>query len=413
MLFTVKATYFPALLLHFLPGTLVSQTILLGCAILPLFKWRDLQRYRIQALYVVTVLPMALLGYVAVQKFFALGYSLTEIGVDLALYLGLFGFFYGVLIAEQVNQVVIERVLWILLTCVLVHASGLVEAYIRYYFLALPILTVVAVASLIGSQKKIVSRPLIISPLLFAPLMVFGRLEVTFTLLLTVLVALLIILSNRFWRDFFLGISTGKVLCGVAISVMFYVMITAGERGASGYLASNLRDVESWSDIFSALEFKAFGDRGVLWTGTWETLVYANNVFPPIHPPLVEFKPLRGSMQEVTYGAHNIGLELLRQYGFAVGFVGISLYLLMVGHAGKIFMSRSSNYLSMTVGAVVMANAVVGGLVGQFVLMNNFSYLLMGLLGVVFGQSSSGERWPFRRGDKANGTKAVTFIMKR
>ena len=91
--FSMKAAYFPALLVHFLPGSVVSQAILLGCAVLPLLKPGKMGQLRVKTLHWILFLPLLLLAYVGGVKFFFLGYSWVQVANNLALYLGLSGFF--------------------------------------------------------------------------------------------------------------------------------------------------------------------------------------------------------------------------------------------------------------------------------------------------------------------------------
>lgn len=383
LLFSRKAAYFPALLVHFLPGSLVSQVILAGCAVLPLVKWRRLGRYRIKMLYWVSFLPLLILGYIAGQKFFFLGYSWVDVANDLAIYLGLFGFFYGVLIADQVNRTVIERVFWVLLISVFIQTSGLVEGTIRYIFLGIPLLTTVAISSLLITRRIDISLTTLVPLLLSMPLIL--RNINTFTIVLSTIIAILLVFAHTHWKILVRRLPVGKVLGGLAILLTVYVVSTTDEMAVGGQ-GRNAADIETWGDILPTLEYKAFGDRGTVWVGAWNILVRENNIWPPDQPPQLGYEVGQKTM-EVTFGAHNIGLELLRQYGFVVGFAGIGVYLAIMGYIGRTFVSRTANRLMLIVGAVVLA-VFFTGLVGHYVLINNFSFLLTGLAGIVYGYSS-------------------------
>ena len=268
------------------------------------------------------------------------------------------------------------------------QVSEFVEGTIRYYFLALPLLMTVALSALMTTRRTDVTRWILVSSLLFVALILMGKFKLTFTIIFSTVVAVLLVYTHTHWKVVVRGLPIGKLLGLFAIILTIYVVMSTGERGGVGYGVRGVGQIESLGDILPALEFKAFGDRGILWAGAWDTLVRENNIWPPIQPPLLNYVMSTGHELEVTFGAHNIGLELLRQYGFVVGFIGILVYLTMIGYVGRVFVLRPKYRLMMIVGAEVLATALVGGLVGQYVLMNNFSFLLTGLAGLVYGYVS-------------------------
>ena len=282
-----------------------------------------------------------------------------------------------------------------LLASIFIEPTGLVESTVRYKIVAIPLVTCIAISSLLFRRGIKVSPVIVTSPVLFLALIPAGLLTVTFTLIVIAMMSILFVASFAYFRPILKWVPIGRGLVALAVLATVYVLSSAGEQVGIGYGARTVGEVNSLGDILPALEFKAFGDRGILWGGVWSVLVQENNVWPPIQPPLVSYEAGH-KMLEVTFGAHNIGLELLRQYGFVVGSIGLAVYVNIVLAVGKGVSVYNLHPLTLVIGAVVLATSVIGGLTGHFVLMNNFSFLLMSLAGIVVG-SVRGEASGIRR----------------
>ena len=384
LLFSKKAIYYPALIIHFLPGTMISQIILLGCLVLSLGDIKILRQYRVSSMYILSISSFILLVYISIQKAYDLNYSIIDNLKDLAVYLGFFGFYYGVLVSAQFNRRIIERVLWVLLFSVVLQALIADDGTIRYYFLALPLFITITIAKLITRRKISVSSIFIYISVLILVLVRLGRIELTFTLIMTTFISILIVFLYERFKTLFLEIRTGTIFAILIIFLTVYVVNNPQFTGRPSDFET-VNGITNISDLLTAFEFKAFGDRGVLWIGTWNTLIRDYYIWPPFKPSDIEFELYKGTLIDVSYGAHNIVLELIRQYGFMVGLSGVIIYLLIMMKLGKALSLTNSGPLMVIVGAVVLSTAFVGGLVGHFVLINNFSFLLMSLCGICYG----------------------------
>jgi hypothetical protein len=142
-----------------------------------------------------------------------------------------------------------------------------------------------------------------------------------------------------------------------------------------------------WDEFWTLLQFKAFDDRAVIWAGGWDTIIKTELWWTPYDVPQYSYETNKGAdIENVEYGIHNIGLELMRNYGIMVGgFITLIYLLFLIQGPGKyIFRNRKLDGLSILASACI-GTGLVGAFVGQFVLMVTFSLILMSISGILFG----------------------------
>lgn len=383
-----RASYLPALLVHFLPGTLVSQAILAACAVLSLINLKLLLKLRLGTALVVTILPFPLVVFAAIRS----GEPIIEVGQYLSLYLGLFAFFYGSLIADQVDEKIVKRVLWVLFGCALLQTTGFTGGTVRYYFLAVPALIIVGASRLIPGARWHFSVWLSLAAVIIVTLILSGVLKVTFIILFSTIVAILLLLARIHWTRVVKGLPVGKVLVIFALVITGYMAAPVSSEYAAYDQSKGIQDIEEIDDVLPALKFKLFGDRGLLWKGAWKTVQKHNGLLPPEMPSPIVYVTNEGLRLQVGFGAHNIGLELLRSYGWLAGAAAAGMYLLFLSYSGVALVRSDQRNILLPVLAAVTAVAFVGGVFGHFVLNNNFSFLLLALGGVGYGSYRVGLR---------------------
>ncbi len=379
-----KPAYFPAVLIHFLPGTMVSGFILVACIMVGVLNFSQLARLRLRVGFILTLTTFLMLLPVAIQS----GRSVVEVSQYLSLGLGLFAFYYGALIGDQMDQKTLRRVLLILLLSVILQVIDPVNVTFRYYFLAVPAIIVVALGLLLPAKKRWrVSVTLIVAAAAVVTLSISGFLEITFVVVLSTFVAVNLIAARLLWKKVLRGVPVGKLLAVLAVVATFYLASPVGDRTTVDDSVRGIQKIEAVSDVLPAIKFKLFEDRGTLWIGAWTTISSRATLLPPARPPQIVFETFEGRYLEVEYGAHNIGLELLRSYGWLAGIACVLLYLSYLGYMGYGLLRIKASSLMLPVHASAMAVTFVGGTFGHFVLGNNFSLLLLALGGAGYGAS--------------------------
>src|SRR5690606_5522043 len=131
-------------------------------------------------------------------------------------------------------------------------------------------------------------------------------------------------------------------------------------------------------DFLAFVQYKAFDDRAVIWAGGWNLITSEDMLLPPYEVPVYDYISNRGAViEDVDFGIHNIGLELMRNYGLLVVSLVALVYLLMIVQSGSVFYSDETNPYPIVFAAVVIGTGLIGGLVGQFVLQSTFSLIIM------------------------------------
>lgn len=388
LVLSLNPVYIPALLIHFLPGTIMSQFILVNCLGVSFLKVKHLRKSGLLYFFILSILPLPVLAYLAWQKIFILDYGFIETLQHMALYLGLYPFFYGTLVYDRFTRQILNRIIVLLFIAPFLNVLGIVEGTVRYYWFSFPLFVSILPTYLLTRRKLDYPRYLLIISIIFILLVGIGAFGLRFTLIFSALFSCTIILLFAYRAKPILTIFTRKSVAILSVAVVAFFVANATDYLPENSSNIDLYDIESFEELPSTLQNKAFGDRAVLWQGGWNTMIQQNNIWPPLDIPLITFENADGvKIEGVQFGIHNIGLELLRQYGFIVGFISITVYLGIVAYCGRIFFTKSVPSMIVILSAVIIAVGITGGMVGQFVLMNNFSFLLTGLAGIVYGYS--------------------------
>jgi hypothetical protein len=385
LVLTCNARFLPALAIHFIPGSTVSTLILVCCSLLPATRIKELHRKKLATLYLIAALPLPLIFYQTATLFKQTNLSWAEVLQSPTLYLGIFPFFYGALSSTTFDRKVFNQVLLVLTFAMFLQLLYPTNFTVRYVFLSVPVFLTFLFLLFIAPQLTIASRLFsLVIPLGTCGLIVTGAIPLTFAVLATTAVAIAFILARLWSSQTVSKFPLGKLLAISAILLTVY-LVNDGLTSNQNVDSASITEARSFDDFFAALKYKAFGDRAPLWAGAWRGIAAGRNLWPPERPPSIFYETLSGVELEVDFGAHNIGLELLRNFGIVIGVLGILVYLAIIVHLSTTVFRRELPIQLLILGATVLASAFIGGIVGQYVLMCNFSFLLMGLAGIVCG----------------------------
>jgi hypothetical protein len=304
------------------------------------------------------------------------------------MYFGLFVFFYSVLLSPQYHPLIGERILWVFIVASILQIFVMHDTttVVRYVALSTPIFFAILFYSFFqrGTEKLNISLVLKIFPLMVIAAIGAKRLPLSFAILLCTILPILFLFSRLHLRGALQSIPIGKWMIFLAILSTVYLVGFAETRAYFGgnSTAQNISDIKDFTDILPALEFKALGDRKPLWEAAWRAIVEEKSLFPPIEPRKISFG---ASDVEVDFGAHNIALELLRYYGLIAGTIGTLVYLGLLGRMARIVVSYRVDSLLFIFGVTTFTNAFIGGVIGHYVLSDNFSFLILGLGGICYG----------------------------
>jgi len=388
MVWSKDPRYFPALIIHIIPGSTISSLILLTCLIMVISKMGSVYQYRLRGLFLLAILPaLIFIGQIFI-KIFYLNNTFIEIVSSLSFYLGLFPFFYGVIVSKKVNNQIWESILIVLFLLTIMMFLPNTQIKFRGYWFSFPLFVVIFVSIINGQFRNGLNNSILLISLLFILLIIILKeIELKFTLIFSATVSITILFFYYFRIKILLSWLTKLrlIVLGILVTILIIISSSSYNGKYRNYEELSLFDMESPLEYFI---YKALGDRGVLWRGGWDFMVQEKLIWPPNEVPDYSFVNSSGvNIEGVNFGMHNLGLELMRNYGFVVGGIIILVYVLMITRSGRVFSLNYQNVYVLIFAATVLGTGIVGGLVGQFPLMSTFSFLLMGIAGMIYGKS--------------------------
>jgi hypothetical protein len=203
--------------------------------------------------------------------------------------------------------------------------------------------------------------------------------NIKFNLIFSGLISFMLVFSMvRFHRE-----TVKRWLSGRSIIVASLVFVAIGIYFSSR-VDVELTDVD-YSDVANYPQFmmqKLFADRGVIWAGAVDTILSSVGLFPQKEKILLQYETMAGELFEVDFGAHNIIFELILRLGWVVGF-GLIVFLgqLLILLTRTLLQGQKDLHFLFAV-ALSLSLLLGGGLLGQYIMMPNFAYLMFTLAGL-------------------------------
>lgn len=381
--------FLPALFVLFAAASTSSYVILLTTFFVTAVNIPVLCKMGLRWLGCLALFPAPILIWQTSQRALALELGVVEILTPLPYYLGLFPFFYGVLIAPRVKQEVLNGLYVSLFLLPFLELLPNQVSTIRAFWMSFPLFFALLGAKLcLRGRLDLKMRGLLLSPVLLV-LSVVGVLQLSFTLVLSGIVAVFAVCASRNrWRKALGIIAQPKVII-LFVALMLVILETRSRYSVlqpDTPVAAKEVSRSEWRELLLFLKYKAFDDRARIWAGGWSRIVEDKLLWPPYEAPAFSYISSRGRQVEgVVFGVHNIGLELMRNYGIIFGAMLALVFLLMlIKGPGEFLLQGCVNNSALLLAATCLGTGLGGGLVGQYVLTVNFSFLLMSLSGIFY-----------------------------
>jgi len=384
MLFSKNPNYFPALIIHTIPGNTVCLVILFGCIWLALINFNILKKYRVASIF------SALIILLPVNLFFLYeGIFLKNMGFSLSLnylgfYLSFFAFFYGILISAKINKNHWRAIILIVfLLPIIMYFPSPQKIVIRLFWLALPLAITILASGFFQSKLKL-EVSLKIWSILFI-IFIGIPYGLKFTPIFSAVLAITILLFYlKGYKLLFNGLTTPKVgvIIGILIVLLINNIMDSSLHQASYQVGQEIVDFDSF---MSYLKFKTIDDRAVIWKGGWDFINNSSFYWPTGDVLSYSFYTVDGrEIEDVEFGVHNLALELMRNYGMVIGFYLFSLYIIIITKLNVVFKYCTSSFL-LVFSATLLGLGISESIVGQASLMPMFSFTFLGLIGICFG----------------------------
>lgn len=398
-----EPAFLPALVIHFSPGSTISYLILLTTFILTITNLNTFRKMRLKWLMLLTFLPLPIFLYQTFVRVFDMNLGLIDTIRPLGFYLGIFPFFYGILLFPKFNETIWKALIFVLFILPFLKFMPGIDMNIRAYWFSFPLFFTLCGSILFYQELFKFKATIIGAAICFLVITAgLGILGLKFTLIFSGFVALASLILSIRKSTFFLSFFARSKVIILATLLVAGIIAGINKYGNVGSIDTQNLSYFNWDDFWLLLQYKAFDDRAVIWAGGWELVKGKDMLWPPYSPPSYSFYNARGSIiSDVEFGIHNIGLELMRNYGLVVGaIITLAYAMMLIKGPGKLLLNKQSNgykYLILF-SATCLGTGLVGGLVGQYVLMPTFSLILMSISGVLFAYTISNNLKNFQNG---------------
>lgn len=392
MIWSEKLDYFPGLIILLISESFIIWVILFCCFVVVVVKWKRFFYSELRRLWLLSFIPLPFLSWVVYSRIGELNYTLVNGIYPLQYYLGLFPFFYGVLIVRNLKNYHLVGILMVLFISFIINISGIYEQTVRIIFFAIPLLITFCIVDFI--RKPSSSANIIIRILSIVVLIIWVFINAnTLTILGSIFFAVVIALNKKYSP---VGLTRFFTSIWPFVITIIFVAITI--KVVPSYRPNRIRFQETdnrnmgYSDtgnILERIKAKSFSDRGPIWSSVWLEVTNGKNILPQVEYRDLKMIGRKGQIRYNAIQAHNIFLELLRRYGIVIGFIIGFLYISFIIKSGMIFRVNELNSYLLSISSSVFSVGVVGGMTGQYVLMPAFSFLFMGLAGICYESYNS------------------------
>jgi hypothetical protein len=335
------------------------------------------------------MLPLPVLFFQALLRLFVYSKNLQDSLLPMGMYMWIFPFFYAIIVAER-GRPYPWKISYIGLALMWAFSFFHILPEIRAATLSFILLFTIAVSSIFNLGKLgayVKEFGWLVSLLAITSVAVFGLglLELKFSVLFSIFVSIAILgLYKLKWKNLIRFFRSTPFYILLAWNVIY--VITNASDLAVGLDGEDLA-YNDLDDFWMLLQYKAFGDRGILWEGAWNHIASSKNYLPPIFLESYEFYNADGSLMEgIEFGAHNVILELLRNHGILVGIFASVYYIWFLIRVGRVLKNRRLPSYILSLAAALFGIGLVFGLTGQLTVQIPTGFVYACLLGVVCSQ---------------------------
>lgn len=401
------ATYLPAILIHTIAGSSVSTILLVVCFIVSVRSRLILMKARIWKTFVLYSIPLPFAIGLFIYRKLILGLALYDCWAGIHYYLGLFPFFFGFVIFPSFNRKIINALIIIFASVIILDFLKLFDYKFRLLFLVYPLFVTIFIAIVFKLIRFRFNVVLIIFIFLSFLIFLTELNSASFTLLLSIMFTIFFTFGSRtsssadsYYNAYNADWSFLKFAFPISLIAIFFVINSNLSNSIVVIDTDVLQedwDLTNFSQLGERIIVKIFSDRLPLWQSVYKNLFMTKNMM--LWPPLVLEQSYTvenrfGSDLEITYGAHNLFLELCRTDGILLGVFIFSFfsYFLILGSKYLSLFIVKTDYNKVLFRVILISfitAAFFGTLFGQYPLMIGVSFPLFVISGMGFAYFKS------------------------
>jgi hypothetical protein len=396
LLFQKEAKYIPAIILHTLAGSSISYIILLACFFMAIYNYKYLVAYKVNYLFLIIALPMPYMLFNFYFRFMVLHLPLSDSLNPIQYYLGIFPFFYGVLVFRKMNREIVLALFYVFFLIMTMHTIRAFDFKYRITFALYPLFFSVFIIGFLKSYTNYFPRGIKLISYGAFFFFIIDIKDASLTLLLSIIVATLTIYRFKDSKILVLEKEKNFYKFGFPISVILILWLVIANSGIDSGQTNTAVLHQTWDitdldQLFDRMIVKLTSDRMPLWKSVYKnTFVDYQLWFPPLILGEYWVEDNFGNYSEITYGAHNLFLELNRTNGILLGTLIFFIFSTMLVKGSQIFRLRMAksyvtNHLIKMLYAAFLSAGFFGTLFGQYPLMVGVSFALLCFAGMSYG----------------------------
>lgn len=385
LVFSKKAIYYPSILLHTLPGTVITHIILLSVLIITIINYRKFINIKLDKLFIITLIPIPILLWVGIYRAVIDNSEIVKSLMFMMPYLGLFCFYYGIFISKTFTKNIWSGLLTVFLIMIVFQELDLFGT-IRTLNFIFPFTLGIAVYSVLKNKRIMTKNQILIIFIIqiyhFINFIVGSSLTNLTTLIFSIILLLLYIYNYRI----ILNILFKPISFAFIIFIFILLVSNYGDKTlpVSVNDAAATYELRNYDQMKDRITFKLFADRLPLWKGSLELIYNEFKLFPSTIQSKISVKYESQMIErEVEYGAHNLYLDLIIPYGLIIGTMAIVVYILLIIIDAKNINRINTPAIYIICFLTIFSISFIGSISGSYMLSSNFSLLLMGLAGIV------------------------------
>lgn len=385
MVFKRSSIYLPALSIHLITGSLVMYVIYAAITIVTILNYKELSKYKLKRLLnlLLLVTPILLIFLISLIINYKTDFRAY---VRIGPFFTLFSFFYGVLLSHDMNKKVIYSLLWLMLIFFVIHLSEWIP--VRLVFFAIPLWCSLFLVLMYSRKENMLFAFVSLGVLIFYLITINKS---TLTILLSIVISS--VFSIMYFRH-------SKILKSgffriLPFALIAFIMIWGISRFYDYKLTSKITKDDSIvlepSKLVNRFEFKLMADRAPFWAAGIKQIIDDRNLLPPII--LKDIKGEFGNKRnfEVTFGAHNLYIEVIRYYGLLPGAIVILIFISIVNKTMQICGFANLPPLIVILVSTTLAANIVGSITGFYPIQPQFALISLAFSGIVYSLTKSPE----------------------
>lgn len=381
MVIKKDASFLPALMIHCSSLTSIMYAVFFSMIIVCFFNTKQITNNKqLKSIFLLLILIMPIYIVLTIQKSRYDSFTWQGCLAYTSYYFAFWSFLYCYLIHRSFSIRVLKT---LLLSILVLFLATRFSPIVQWTYLSNSIayfLLLYGMFFVLQKKHRIVGILMLVFSI---PSFLFSD-DGTFTFLLTVLYAMVMVLLWNKKKQ-----NASKIAGIYPYIIVLFLMV----YGISNYKSisigtySDTMDFSSWSGFINRAKFKLFDDRAPFWAAGWEQLLVFKPVLPIHDIPDITAEKINGQEIEVSFGAHNTPLQLLRIFGFIMGGVLIYCYVKMSMLTAAFLNNYEIQKWHIPLFSFALASTTVFFLTGTGAMLPDRALLLLGIMGIAYGKS--------------------------